>query len=500
MPPKFLVFLIILLLNSPAALAQNFAVQAIDYAQWPEVRLIVQLPGDREKMEHYTLNLSAESQPLNAAGLTGPRNLKEPLSLVVALDTSPSLRKADFEAAKGALVDYVAQLEPDERVALLAFNDHVQALTGFTTDTARLTSALKELSPAGAKTELYKAMNFGLDLLKEAPGRRLLLVVSDGWDEGRDSTSWQVLKNAQEYKIQINAIGLPGNSPESDNHLTIMENFAKDTGGLYHKADSAGSLALAVYELFKSQRLARVDGYQYELKFVLPQDLPGGEPTLNATLTRRIGDSGQTLNITLTPPQAAPKPPSETKPSAEDESAADSEATPPESAGEPWWASLAKQPWWVWAIAAAVALLIILAVVLTRQKSVPANKAMVALDIPLNRQTVAAPLNRHTVADPSPRQSSPFVLELTELGLRFPLYPGAATLGASPGNDFQVDIPTVSGKHAEFQVTLTECRVKDLHSTNGTQVNGRNISQWTILKNGDGLTFGSARAMLRFNR
>ncbi|MDR0881626.1 MAG: VWA domain-containing protein [Candidatus Adiutrix sp.] len=478
MPPKFLAFFFVLLLSGPAAQAQDFAVKDIDCGQWPEVRLTVQLPEAQETADHYTLSLPAEGQPLKAASLEGPKDPIEPLSIVVALDTSPSLSRADFAAAKEALGDYAAQLESGERLALLGFNDHVQAVTGFTADQAVIANSLKGLSLAGSKTELYKAMRFGVDLLKDAPGRRLLLVVSDGWDEGREVTSWQVLKAAQEHKVQINAIGLPGKSPDSDNHLAILENLAKDTGGLYRKAGSPASLSLAVYDLLKAQRQTRPNGYQYELKFILPPTGPGAEPDIKATLTRQIGANGQTLSLTLTPPRAADTPP------------ATPDAAAPEPEDIPWW----QQPWAWGSAAVAVVLLIILVVILTRRKSAARaarNQATVALNITPNR---------HTVAVQSPRQSSPFILELTELGLRFSLSPGTATLGAGPGNDFQVDIPTVSGKHAEFQVTTTECRVKDLNSTNGTQVNGRNISQWTILKNGDWLTFGTARAMLRLNR
>jgi pSer/pThr/pTyr-binding forkhead associated (FHA) protein len=101
-----------------------------------------------------------------------------------------------------------------------------------------------------------------------------------------------------------------------------------------------------------------------------------------------------------------------------------------------------------------------------------------------------------TIRMPPKPLLSGFALEFSEINQRFPLKLGAVTLGAAPGNDIVIDIATVSGRHAEFVVTPTECQVKDLNSTNGTLVNGNPIGSHTVLKIGDIIKFGSAKGMI----
>ena len=67
-------------------------------------------------------------------------------------------------------------------------------------------------------------------------------------------------------------------------------------------------------------------------------------------------------------------------------------------------------------------------------------------------------------------------------------------IGRAPLNHILVDHPTVSAQHAIIARVGDSYRLKDLHSTNGTQVNGVSITD-TELKDGDKICFGSAVAI-----
>jgi pSer/pThr/pTyr-binding forkhead associated (FHA) protein len=64
------------------------------------------------------------------------------------------------------------------------------------------------------------------------------------------------------------------------------------------------------------------------------------------------------------------------------------------------------------------------------------------------------------------------------------------TIGSAPLNHIVIDDPAVSAQHAILARVADSYWLKDLHSTNGTQVNGISISG-TELKDGDKLQFGS---------
>jgi pSer/pThr/pTyr-binding forkhead associated (FHA) protein len=68
------------------------------------------------------------------------------------------------------------------------------------------------------------------------------------------------------------------------------------------------------------------------------------------------------------------------------------------------------------------------------------------------------------------------------------------TIGSAPLNHIVIDDPAVSAQHAILARIADSYRLKDLHSTNGTQVNGISITD-AVLKDGDKIQFGSVVAV-----
>ena len=72
----------------------------------------------------------------------------------------------------------------------------------------------------------------------------------------------------------------------------------------------------------------------------------------------------------------------------------------------------------------------------------------------------------------------------------------AVTIGCAPSNDIVIDHPTVSAQHARLTKSPSGYRIKDLESTNGTQINGVSISD-AQLKNGAEIRFGYITGFFR---
>ena len=70
-------------------------------------------------------------------------------------------------------------------------------------------------------------------------------------------------------------------------------------------------------------------------------------------------------------------------------------------------------------------------------------------------------------------------------------------VGRRSACDFRVAWPTVSGIHAEFVKTAGTLFLRDLGSTNGTFVNGRQLSTAAVLSEGDVIQFGAAEFRVR---
>ena len=70
------------------------------------------------------------------------------------------------------------------------------------------------------------------------------------------------------------------------------------------------------------------------------------------------------------------------------------------------------------------------------------------------------------------------------------------TIGSAPLNHIVIDDPAVSAQHAILARVADSYRLKDLHSTNGTQVNGISITD-AELKDGAEIRFGYVTGVFR---
>jgi Ca-activated chloride channel family protein len=109
-----------------------------------------------------------------------------PLELVVAVDVSESMTNA-MPALKTSVKKFLAALSPKDQVTLTAFNDNLFTLTRRESSAESRLRAVDRLKPWGG-TALYDVIVRGLQQLSKQPGRRVLVVFSDGDDKTSHST------------------------------------------------------------------------------------------------------------------------------------------------------------------------------------------------------------------------------------------------------------------------------------------------------------------------
>lgn len=193
--------------------------------------------------------------PVYTVGIGKPgRN--ETVTTVLVLDRSFSmLGKADdadelkkIDALKVAAVRFVELMRAGARTIVQSFSEKVDPLEGdFTDDKTRLAGRIRALKPFGG-TALYDATYAGIETLmaKNVGGRRAVVVLTDGKDEGPGSkqTDDAVIERAKEEKIPLYMLGL-GKTDEINE--PVMRKMAKETGGEYYHAGNQKKL-LEVFE------------------------------------------------------------------------------------------------------------------------------------------------------------------------------------------------------------------------------------------------------------
>ena len=99
------------------------------------------------------------------------------------------------------------------------------------------------------------------------------------------------------------------------------------------------------------------------------------------------------------------------------------------------------------------------------------------------------------------RTSPRLVIQLTDGSERVvDLREGRMNVGRAPNAGLRLPLPEISGHHAELHWDGTQLAMRDQFSTNGTEVNGRRLTEWTVLRDGDRIRWGPVTAEVRLSR
>jgi Ca-activated chloride channel family protein len=170
------------------------------------------------------------------------RQSELPLNLTLAIDTSGSVRKDMSEEAAAARRFVHAILRPQDKMSVLQFATEVRELTPFTNKIAQIDRGLSELHGDWA-TALYDAICLGSEKLGGNPGRKVLVVISDGDDTAKSSTYAQALEAALRNEVMIySLIDVPIEASAGRDlggeHALIT--IAEQTGGKYFYVSDGG--------------------------------------------------------------------------------------------------------------------------------------------------------------------------------------------------------------------------------------------------------------------
>ncbi len=194
------------------------------------------------------------------------RHTSQPLSVALLVDTSASTA-VKLKQGIASLMRFLRALlregNPADRVMLYSFNDDVLLEAGLTRRLERIEKKLKQLKGASG-TSLYDALFFASRSLERRPGRRVILVVSDGADTTSVKSYHDALRMAHEADAVIYGIVIvpvtndPGRHVAGENALTSL---CRATGGRVLAAALEEGLDAAFDSILKDLRTQYLIGY-----------------------------------------------------------------------------------------------------------------------------------------------------------------------------------------------------------------------------------------------
>jgi Ca-activated chloride channel family protein len=204
--------------------------------------------------------LSEDGVPQKIAYFDRQTNM--PLSMVLAIDTSGSVRKDTGVEVRAAKQFLRGMLRPVDRLDLIDFNSSVREVVPFTSDLRHLEWGLDNLD-FGPATALYDAIYLGAQNLAPRSGRKVLVVISDGGNTAGDTNFPQALDEAIRSEVMVySLIDLPimndaGRDTGGEHALITM---SQETGGKYSYAEY-GNLGPAFEQISEDLRTQYLIGY-----------------------------------------------------------------------------------------------------------------------------------------------------------------------------------------------------------------------------------------------
>jgi VWFA-related protein len=246
----------------------------------------------KDPRETYVTDLRVEEVRLEENGR--PQKIQQfsserrPLRIALVLDTSLSMKGRKLKAAREAALEFLGLLAPGDEGVVIGFSDRVGVLQELTGDAAELARAVRATEASGG-TALYDAIWEASNLLNAFDGRRVLVLLSDGKDEGSSGlepgslhTSGEAVERALRNEVIVFAIGLGEALAEDAARLekdpqasvemldfdgrrplaSILREVSDTTGGRAIFTDAPGKLRRAFEEVSADLR------HQYALAYV----------------------------------------------------------------------------------------------------------------------------------------------------------------------------------------------------------------------------------------
>ena len=172
---------------------------------------------------------------------SGPGEERIPLSVVLVLDTSGSMNR-NLRFLQEAVLSFVYKLEEVDSALVVSFNESVKASVEFTKDTDRMERFVEGLQAWGG-TSLYDALHYSLGRVKDEPGRKAIIVFSDGADTTSSMKQQEVVDYARAVEATVYSIGFQGQPGAFGGSAKgFLKKVADETGGAYFFPDKVGDL------------------------------------------------------------------------------------------------------------------------------------------------------------------------------------------------------------------------------------------------------------------
>lgn len=151
------------------------------------------------------------------------------MTILLLVDNSQSVARRMPEV-RNAAERFARSLRKGDRVIVAPFNTKLGSITGPTDDVATVAEAIVAMK-AGGGTAILDSVDAAVRLLENAEGRRIIVLVTDGFDEKSTIALDEVVKKAQAARVTVYGLAVGGLMGVSLSGESTLRQLTSRSGG-----------------------------------------------------------------------------------------------------------------------------------------------------------------------------------------------------------------------------------------------------------------------------
>jgi Ca-activated chloride channel family protein len=173
-------------------------------------------------------------------------------TFALLVDSSASMsRRLDLvQRTAGLLYDYMSPLD---RVIVAPFAKNLRSVTGPTDDRQTVAEAIRAIACSGGTAILDSLLQMAHGF-PESPDRRVVILITDGYDENSVSSADDVIAALKEARVTVYAVAIGGVAGVSLKGEKVLRRLAAETGGRVFLPSTESQLELVHMALVEEVR------------------------------------------------------------------------------------------------------------------------------------------------------------------------------------------------------------------------------------------------------
>jgi Ca-activated chloride channel family protein len=150
-------------------------------------------------------------------------------TFTLLIDSSQSM-SSNVRFVRQAAAQLVGFLREEDQIVIAPFRKGITAITGPTRDRATIADAVSAVTPQGG-TAIVDALQQVTERAVEGEGRRVVVLVTDGYDEDSRQTFETTLTSLKASQVTVYVVGIGGVAGVSLKGEQLLRRIAAETGG-----------------------------------------------------------------------------------------------------------------------------------------------------------------------------------------------------------------------------------------------------------------------------